>query len=414
MRPLPSRLAVVLATVLMLLAALSPLVAAPHEDNPGDSGDDADDNSSSGPGNGDDAASDDDDGDDDDGPPGFAPARRAGVGSISSDGDGHLTGSYIALDLTSDGFSNFTYQGVHVIDRLTIDGLTIEEIRVRGAQVRIEGSAGDADVDIKIHDTPTAVMRVDVDEGVNVTLALADGINATQDDDHKVRLSGGGFQGILWNDDDGGLVLDGGEVSVAGDMDVDLKFMAARGPMMRDGDGDRNDSIATAASHGRIGAEVRAFQVDGALQSQSVALTDMEVLTTRRGHNVMVVVSSDNETGRTVVLHLDKELYPGRGEADLTVLFDGDNISRAADLTDVLDPSDDDGEAEYVLVVGAEEIQVLVSVPGFSVHTVEVAAVQGLDAIIPQGLSATQIAAALGAAAVTVGLAAAAAGRRRR
>lgn len=412
MRPLPSRLVVVLAALLMLLAALSPLVAAPHEDHPGNDGDDADDDSSSRPGSGDaDTEDDEDDADDDDDGRGRGPP--AGIGRISFS-NGSVSGDFITLTITDDGFSDFTYQGVAVFDRLTVEGLEIDDVRVRGAEVRIRGEADGADVDIKLHDTPTAVMRVDVDEGVNVTLTLADGINATQDDDRKVRLSGDGFQGILWNDDDGGLVLDGGEVSVAGDDDVDLKFMAARGPMMRDGDGDRNDSIADAASQGRVGAEVRAFVVDGTLQSQSVALTDMSVLTTRRGHNVMVVVSSDNDTGRTVVLHLDKELYPDKGEADLKVLFDGQDISRADDLADVLEPSDDDGEAEYVLVAGAEQIQVLVSVPGFSVHTVEVAAVQSILDIVPPGLSATQITLALGAAAVTVGLAATAAGKRRR
>lgn len=418
MRPLPSRLAVVLATVLMLLAALSPLVAAPHEDNEDNPGDDADDNSSSGPGSGDDTASDDDDGDDDDGPPDFAPARRAGVGRISSDGS-HLTGAYIALDLTSEGFSNFTYQGVAVLDRVAVAGLAVEEVRVRGADVRIEGAAGDADVEFRLHDTPTAVSRLEADEGADLRLTLADGISATLRDDgdddgdrRTLELSGDGFQGVLWSEE-GDLEVNGSEVTVAGE--AKLMFMAARGPMVSD---ERmaaiGQGVADAAPHGRIGAEVRAFQADGAFQSQAVTLTDMTVLATQRGANVMVVVSSDNETGRTVVLHLDKELYPGKGEADLTVQFDGENISRAADLADVLEPADDDGEAEYVLVVGADEIQVLVSVPGFSVHTVEVAAVQGLDAIIPQGLSATQIAAALGAAAVTVGLAAAVAGKRRR
>ena len=44
----------------------------------------------------------------------------------------------------------------------------------------------------------------------------------------------------------------------------------------------------------------------------------------------------------------------------------------AADLTDILDPDDDGGQPEYWVVRDADGIQLMVSVPHWSVHAITV------------------------------------------
>jgi len=78
-----------------------------------------------------------------------------------------------------------------------------------------------------------------------------------------------------------------------------------------------------------------------------------------------------SEDGKTVVVNIDD---PVLSDLDnLRVLYDGVEISLADDYEDVLDPFNDDGEAEFLLLFGTEDVQVLVSIPSFSVHRITIA-----------------------------------------
>lgn len=411
---------VLVIALTLLLVALSPIAVAGGEGGDGEAGsqgsessrgqDRADEarnrsSSSSGPGGG--PA---DDNGDDRGPPSSVPAP-AGVGRISVQ-EGSYVGTFIALDATTNGIANYSYEGVTVFDAITADNLTVEDSRARGASLRLQGTADGSAVELRFHDTPSAVAKLKADGGTPLTLTLASGISGTQVNARTIQLSGPGFQGVLWSDDDP-LSQTGGVISTTGG-DSEVKFMAARGPMMADDAAAAlGQGVADAASEGRVGAEVRAFQVDGAFQSEVVALTDMTVLVNRRGNGVLLMVSSDNATGRTVVIHLDSSLLNNSSMDEIEVRFDGEPTSAAdGGLADVLDPGDDDGRAEHVLVLSGGGLQALVSVPGFSVHSIEVAAIGQVLAEI--GITPAQALAALGAAAATVALAAVAAGKRRR
>ena len=42
----------------------------------------------------------------------------------------------------------------------------------------------------------------------------------------------------------------------------------------------------------------------------------------------------------------------------------------ACNYSDILNPDDDDGKAEYLIVIGSDGIQILVSIPSFSEHII--------------------------------------------
>jgi hypothetical protein len=73
----------------------------------------------------------------------------------------------------------------------------------------------------------------------------------------------------------------------------------------------------------------------------------------------------------------------------------------------VLEPTDDEGEPEYLLLVGGEEVQVLVSVPHFSPHQIEVVETQSsqqVDSSQVPGFTAVSLALASGLAAAVAGI----------
>jgi hypothetical protein len=125
---------------------------------------------------------------------------------------------------------------------------------------------------------------------------------------------------------------------------------------------------------------------------------------------IAVQLSANLTEGRTVVLHVDPALL-GNATADRLDLHyyddhaDGSRteavFARAGSLADALDPTDDDGRPEYWVVADADGLQVLVSVPHWSTHTVTLA---GLGALLQPSVLAGALAGAAGIAVAAVAL----------
>ena len=91
-----------------------------------------------------------------------------------------------------------------------------------------------------------------------------------------------------------------------------------------------------------------------------------------RGREIRVTVESENREGRTVVINVDNTVLPIVQPSRLKVLVDGEEASLAEDYSDVLDPTNDGGRAEYLILVGERGMQVLVSLPHFSTRTITI------------------------------------------
>jgi len=56
--------------------------------------------------------------------------------------------------------------------------------------------------------------------------------------------------------------------------------------------------------------------------------------------------------------------------SEILVKYDGESIDMADDITDILDPNDDGSHPEYLIVIGSDGAQLLVSIPHFSEHSI--------------------------------------------
>jgi hypothetical protein len=83
-------------------------------------------------------------------------------------------------------------------------------------------------------------------------------------------------------------------------------------------------------------------------------------------------VSSESGEGRTVILNIDNSVLGVVSIQQVKVEVDGQPVPLASDYDDVLDPSNDGDWPEYLILVGGQGIQVLVSIPHFSTRTITV------------------------------------------
>lgn len=86
---------------------------------------------------------------------------------------------------------------------------------------------------------------------------------------------------------------------------------------------------------------------------------------------IEVTVGSEVSEGQTIIVNIDNDVIPLEDLDEIEVLFDNQEIEMADDYEDILDPTDE-GEAEYVILIGKNGVQLLVSIPHFSVHTITI------------------------------------------
>jgi len=90
-----------------------------------------------------------------------------------------------------------------------------------------------------------------------------------------------------------------------------------------------------------------------------------------QNRKIVLIVSSNMPKGKTIMIDLDSRSLPITKIEEVTVIFDGEKIEMASSLADVLNPNDDE-KPEYFLLWGSKGAQVLISIPSFSAHTIEI------------------------------------------
>ena len=141
------------------------------------------------------------------------------------------------------------------------------------------------------------------------------------------------------------------------------------------------DDLKNANENEVIGATVNFdFNINevSTVASTTIFNEELEVDTTIKDDRVVIQVNSEMFEGQTIVINLDYESLQLSELNELLVLYDGQEISLASDFSDILNPNDED-VAEYLVLMGTEGYQVLVSIPKFSIHTIEIIKYSTID-----------------------------------
>lgn len=333
-----------------------------------------------------------------------APERRQ-VGEFRR-ADTAAVGAFVTFTFNgSEGtLSEYTLQGELLFDSIDVEPFIFEEMKVEGPITKIEGDGSE----IKVHDNPSAFLKIEAKDDATVSFDLADGYTATLIRTHVVSVEGPNVTALILlggsddADDDEGEDASRSAAAI-GNASVDVTLgdgahlivrafheapVAAAADEEDDGedrdeDGERRHpprherdrKIREAHERGAIGAEIRVERVaetgEDAVDVSAFGNLSATVAPTD-GRVTIILDTPGHGEGRAVVLTLDKAALRFADGHGLVVEFDGEPVAQADDYDDVLDPNDDAGEVEYVAIVGRESVELLVSVPSFSPHTLTV------------------------------------------
>lgn len=320
---------------------------------------------------------------------------------------------HIAFTLVSPSqISGFTVDSQLTLDSLTLNTGGASAAERKGDDLLV---VGDGDSRLRLHDNPVGQIEFKGEDG-SVVLTFPPGVQvAAGERGHAARIHyPDGRDGLLVADE---AAWDGRNVTLTGF----FSFHVARGGGPFEGTeqagGELRSKLRSAMEKRHLGAEValERHPANASRQVQVVAYDDLTVQVslpngTAAGAPIAVQLSANLTEGRTVVLHVDPTLL-GNSTADrleLRYFDDHDDgtrtevlFLRAAGLADVLDPTDDAGQPEYWVVEDANGLQVLVSVPHWSTHTVTLA---GLGALLQPSVLVGVLAGSAGIAVAAVAM----------
>lgn len=297
----------------------------------------------------------------------------------------HLAGRYVSLsgDPETNTMHDVSIRGQVYIETLATTGhFASDGFRMGEADRSWLEAEGDG-IRMRLHDSPTGLIKADArDEALLLTIPEALAVRETADGwtiggegaaSAQVRAENGSW-------DDGSRIL---ELHGA----VTFLVPRADNPTLPTVANRHRSAIGAAVASGAVGGEVTVVaSAQGGSLDEALAYADVNVSVSAATGDGRVEVTFASETlteGRTFVVNVEDDLVSLGDE--LRIRYESvdeetgeahkERIERADSLQDVLDPSDDDGP-EYWIVEDADGVQVLVSIPHWSIHRVSIQSVK--------------------------------------
>ena len=269
----------------------------------------------------------------------------------------------------------------------------------------------DSNVSIVVHDNPVALIHMASNRSFeSVNFSLGSGISAVvlpksgnDSNDSFALVSGAGVQGIL-TAKNGTLSIESdglGNFTItanASDVMLRMKPAFAKGHMALVG------AVQDAIIDGRIAGELSlTFRNGSAMYDLMQYRTGFEVEVQQANQNhVRLAVSSSEHAGKVTIINLDQGTFDTQTGNDMMVTLDGNGVRQTQNPLEVLSASGSlNSDAVYCIESSDNGSQILVYIPSFSTHVLDLSSVSPLASI----LSLTGLLAVLGAM-VAVGAAA--------
>lgn len=286
-------------------------------------------------------------------------------------------GKFVSFRYSDGSIKNYVLSNKSIFESVTISNFTPSKIKLEGSELKMEDETDDREIELEIHDNPTGLMKIKSEDGTrSITFTLSSGIGASVNGS-KVTLTGIDAAIISLGKKGGvSFSLSGNVLTATIGEEGSLMFRAVSAKAETEQEKEHEEQVRNGIADGKIGGMAT---ISGKDSSDVVIFNRITMSVESVANNsVTLEVSSDLPEGKTVLITISKDILDVVGSRDIRILFDGAEIQQASNYQDVMDPTNDGGKAEYLLLVGADEVQALVSVPKFSTHEITVSKVSSV------------------------------------
>lgn len=317
----------------------------------------------------------------------FRAGMRHGLFGRFSVADGEVEGAFISFGIDGGMITDYSVkvgaQTITVFESVTVEG-DLQRNETRGSIAVLTGE----DVRLVIHDNPTGMVQVTSSASTQISFLLADGMLASDDPyragqgPERVIVHAEEFVGVLMTED-GAIVVDAGASDTWINVTVEEGSAIFRAlPMLEDRNRIMERTVMGAILDGRVGGEVSIVVRNGTALVNTMEYThQFHINVTKAERNRIVMeVRADQPEGKVVIINIDRESLQLDGR-ELSVKVDGREMDEVEELADVLYPSSFENGC-YGLIKSEEYTQVLVYLPSFSTHMVEIDSVDPLFEVL--------------------------------
>ncbi len=284
-----------------------------------------------------------------------------------------LYGQYITFDVDnqSGAIINYGIAGVDIFDSIAVDGFKYDSTQVSEAITLTTIADADGTTFIQVHDNPAAVINVFSSENYTVNFDLADGTTVSEEE-NIVKIEVEGSDIVVYiisaSEDTVDISVDNGLISITSPADSSVVVRAVPVNMRGQGLDNVHGMFVREMAGNRVGAEVclgagGSFSVVNYAEEMHVELQSMTQ------EMIQLRVNCTDPAGRIMAFNLDNTSLMIQEMERLGIHYDGTPMACVNDPELVFNATT---ATCWISQQTREQAQVMMYIPEFSEHTIDI------------------------------------------
>jgi hypothetical protein len=283
-----------------------------------------------------------------------------------------LFGQYITFDVDNQtgAITNYGIAGVEIFDSIIVDGFDYGSTQVSGPMTWISDTEGTTF--IQIHDNPSAVINVIFSGDQTVNFDLAEGTTVSEED-NIIKIEANGIEAsdivvyiISASEDSVDISGNNDKISITSQADSSVVVRAV--PVNMHGHDNVHWMFVREMAGNRVGADV-SLGKGGSISVVNYAKEMHVQLQSMTQDMIRLRVNSTDPAGKIMAFNLDNTSLMLRERDRLKVHYDGTPMACVDDPELVFNAT---GATCWISQQTREQAQVMMYIPEFSVHTIEI------------------------------------------
>ncbi|VVB95814.1 Uncharacterised protein [uncultured archaeon] len=285
----------------------------------------------------------------------------AGMGFMHSGKNSY--GNYVtfSVDNTTGAVMNYGISGITIFDSIKVANFDFKDSTTMGALTRIANK--DGSVVVQLHDNPASVINIKVRAATTVTFDLANGVNASNED-NVVKIDTDNLTAFIVSTNSTSVSIEGGTVRI-GPGSGNVIFRAVPVNMPENG---MYQKFMGEMMRNRAGAEVSVgmsdkYSVINYSENMNVMIRSMEK------NRMRMAINSTDPSGKFVMMNIDNSSLVWNENQRVRLYIDNKPMRQVMTEQELYNANE---SSFWLTMPGGNRMQAMIYIANFSEHVVDI------------------------------------------
>jgi hypothetical protein len=284
-----------------------------------------------------------------------------GMGFMHSEGSNFGNFVTFSVDNTTGTVMNYSILDITVFDSIKVAGLDFKDLKTMGALTRI--SDKNDSVVIQLHDNPAAVINIRTKAATTITFDLADGVNASKEN-NIVKIEDGNLTAFIVSTNTTSINITKEEVRIESSKG-NAVFRAVPVNMPMDG---MHQKFMGEMMKNRAGAEVSIglsdkYSIVNYSENMNLMVRSME------RNRIRVTINSTDHSGKFIMMNLDNSSLMWSQGQKIRLYLDNMSMRQVMTAEELYDANE---SCFWLTMSGDNRMQAMMYIANFSERVVDV------------------------------------------